>query len=394
MNVLIITSTFPRSTGDTQVPWLAKLARELKKRGVIPSIYAPSYQGLGSHMYHSIPVIRFRYAPAVFEILTHEEGAVFKLRDKPWLFIVAFLYLLFGIIAIIRMYPKHKFDVIHVHWPFPNGIFGIVAKKLFHAKLILTFHGAEFSLLRRVPSGRTILGFILKYADTVVANSSFTKRMIQQVLSKSVITIPFSSAVSVTKIEKKTKQLPKGIFRVLFVGRFIERKGISFLIDAIHYLHGKDVPVMLDIVGNGPLAGQIRKQIRQYSASSFITVHERISEAKLPNLYQNCDVFVLPAIIDRWGDTEGLGVVLIEAMSFGKPVVASRVGGIPDIVKHNITGLLVEEKNPKALSDALQIIYQKPLFRKRLGAYGLEYVKKHYNWDLILDKTIQMYKSL
>src|SRR3989344_7132000 len=164
MRILFITSAFPRSIHDDQVPWLAEFVRKLKEKGVQPVVYAPSYKGLATHEFFGIPVIRFRYGPKELEILTHEEGAIFKLRQKPWLFILAFFYLLFGIIGIFRLSRHHSFDVIHVQWPFPNGIFGIVAKRLFRAKLTLTFHGAEFTLASRIPLGGFITKTIMKQA--------------------------------------------------------------------------------------------------------------------------------------------------------------------------------------------------------------------------------------
>lgn len=392
-NVLLITSTFPGGPHDNQVPWLALLLRQLKKKGINFTVYAPSYRGLGSHNYYSIPVIRFRYAPVPFEILTHGEGAVFKLRQKPWLFVVSFFYLIFGIIGIIRMYSRSKFDIVHVHWPFPNGIFGIIAKKLFHAKLVLTFHGAEFSLLRRLPLGAKILKFILRNSDKVIANSSFTKKMIQSIEPVEVSVIPFSSAVAVGKIQNTRTHPPKNKYKVLFIGRLIERKGISFLIDAADILRKKNIPVFLDIVGNGPLDSQIKRHIGRLKLNNFVKLHQGVSETSLSQFYENCDVFVLPAIIDKWGDTEGLGVVLIEAMSFGKPVVASNVGGIPGIVKHNENGLLVEEKNPQVLANALQTFFDQPTLRKKFGEKGLVYVEKYYNWKNIINNTITLYRT-
>ncbi|MDP2638339.1 MAG: glycosyltransferase family 4 protein [Candidatus Levybacteria bacterium] len=393
MNVLLITSTFPHGPHDNQVPWLSLLLRQLKEKGVNPVVYAPSYRGSVSHTYHSIPVVRFRYAPKFLEILTHGEGAVFKLRQKPWLFIVSFLYLFFGIIEIMRMHRKYKFDVVHVHWPFPQGLFGIIAKKLFHAKLVLTFHGAEFSLMRRLPFGTAILKTILRNSDKVVANSSFTKKLIQEIEPIDVSIIPFSSAVIVDKIKEKEKHFSDKKYKILFIGRLIERKGVSFLVDAVKILRRKNIPVLLDIVGNGPLHGAIKDHVDRLGLNDYIKLHQGVNEENLSKFYKNCDVFVLPAIIDKWGDTEGLGVVLIEAMSFGKPVVASNVGGISNVVKNNENGFLVEEKNPQALAGALQTLFDQPTLSRKFGVNGLSYVKKCYNWKNIIDKTIALYRT-
>lgn len=393
MHVLFITSTFPRSPADNQVPWLAELVLRLKKEGIQTTVYAPAYKGSPSHNYYGIPVIRFRYAPARFEILTHEEGAVFKLRQNPWLFLIAPLYLFWGVIGIIRLQRKISPTIIHVHWPFPNGLFGIVAKKLFHAKLILSFHGAEFTLIRRVPMGKTILQWILRTSDKTLANSSFTMGMIQAVLPLHVMIIPSASAIS-TPTRHPIPMSHKKQLKALFVGRFIERKGIPYLIQAIHTLRRKNIPVSLTIVGNGPLGGLIRKQTESLGLSKAISIRENVNANQLAQYYRESDVFILPSIVDRWHDTEGLGVVLIEAMNFGKPVVATNVGGIPSIIKNNVTGLLVQEKSTKFLADSLEQLYYDPALRNRLAMNGYQFVRRYFNWKTIIRDTLQLYRQI
>lgn len=393
MNVLFITSTFPRSVEDNEVPWLASFIRRLMPKGIHPVVYAPSFHALGSHVYHSIPVIRFRYAPDIFEILTHEEGAVMKLREKPWLYIVSIFYIVFGILGIIRLRNHKTFDVIHVHWPFPNGIFGIVAKWLFGAKLVLTFHGAEFTLLKRVPLGPSILRYILTCADTIISNSSYTKSMIQKIGSHDVHVVPFASSVPAIRNSVTSMPTHRKTFRILFVGRLIERKGVFYLVDALYRLRRRNIPAVLDIVGSGPLRNNIEEDIQRVHLKEVVVVHGDVDRKKLVLLYQRCDVFVLPAIVDRWHDTEGLGVVLLEAMSFGKPVVASRVGGIPSIIKDGFNGFLVDEKDPDAIAQVLQKLYMAPRLMYMLGRNGMAYVKNHYNWNTVIQTTLNLYQK-
>ncbi|KKR86708.1 hypothetical protein A2875_02540 [Candidatus Gottesmanbacteria bacterium RIFCSPHIGHO2_01_FULL_46_14] len=392
MKVLFITSTFPRSDSDTQVPWLSHLILELCKRGIAPLVFAPSYKGLPSHTYRGIPVVRFRYAPAPLEILTHEEGAVFKLRQRPWLSVLSIFYLCAGLMGLIRL-RKKQFDIVHVQWPFPNGILGLFAKLVFGAKLILTFHGAEFTLIRKVPLGNSILRYILSKADQVIANSTFTRDLIHQILRIPVYIIPFASTVSVGQRATFKRILSKKTFNILFVGRLIERKGVQYLIWAFERLHKKNSNVRLDVVGNGPLLTQIKEQVDACGLHGVVRLYENIGEKELVRFYQKSDLFVLPSIVDRWKDTEGLGVVLIEAMSFGIPVIASNVGGIPSVVKHYENGLLVPQKDPVALANAIDELIRNPNLAKRLGENGVSFVRKNYNWESIVGKTIRLYNN-
>ncbi|HDN83241.1 MAG TPA: glycosyltransferase, partial [Candidatus Altiarchaeales archaeon] len=120
----------------------------------------------------------------------------------------------------------------------------------------------------------------------------------------------------------------------------------------------------------------------------------KVSNEELRRCYQNCDVFVLPACIDSRGDTEGLGVVLLEAMSYKKPVIASNVGGIVDIVKDGETGLLVPEKNSQKLAEAIHTVLKNDELASRLGKQGYEFVSRNFNWARITDQLIEIYSQL
>lgn len=388
--VLIITSTFPRTEKDRQIPWMGKLLRQLKSKGLDIEVFAPAYRSFPSHTYFGIEIHRFRYAPAFLETLTHEEGAIFKLRRQPWLFFLPIFYLFFGTIAIFQRARDRHYDIIHVHWPFPQGLFGIVAKWITSARLILTFYGAEFALMNRVPGGRTVLRFIVKQADQIVAISNFTKRRILEIADVPVKVIPFASGISRTR-NKKIRKKGDGTKKILFVGRLIERKGVIYLLKTMPQTLEK-VNARLDIVGGGPLFSQLSKQVKKMKLSKNIFLHGKISEKKLVNLYQDCDVFVLPAIVDKWGDTEGLGVVLLEAMSFKKPVVASRVGGITDIVKHNKTGILVPQRNSQALVKAIVKILTDKNLANKLAQSGYQYLQDKFHWERIISETIKIYR--
>ena len=109
--------------------------------------------------------------------------------------------------------------------------------------------------------------------------------------------------------------------------------------------------------------------------------------------YATSDVLVLPSILDARGDTEGLGVVLLEAMSYGVPVVASDIGGITDIVEHNKSGLLVPPGDAAALARALEQLARDPSLAQRLGAAGEQRVRSAFGWTEIMAKWDAVYRA-
>lgn len=394
MRVLLITSTFPRSEREVLAKWIGELAIRLKEKGVILDVLAPAFGGGPSHQYFGIRVYRFRYALPSWEVLTQDEGAVVKIRQNPLLLTLVPLYLFFGLIATLRLLKKQHYDIVHVHWPFPNGIFGVIAKWFTSCPLIFTFHGAEFSLMRRVAGGKWILGKILENADVVSANSSSTAGQIRHILPIPVRVIPFgvSSVFLTHEINSPVSRSKNRTKQILYVGRLIERKGVEYLIAAISKIP-KSLDVRLTIVGEGPLRETLVNVVKSLGLTKKIHLAGKINDRELDRLYRLSDVFVLPSVHDVWGETEGLGVVLLEAMAHRKPVVATRVGGIVDIVKPGETGLLVEEKNSAALADAIIELLTNPKRAAQLARSGEQYARKHFGWDNIVSQTIMMYNS-
>lgn len=395
LHVLFITSTFPRSENDVLANWIGQLATKLKEKGILVEVMVPSFKGERQTDYMGIRVHRFRYAPAFLELLTQDQGAPFKIRSNPLFLFLVPLYLVFGCMYILRIFSKTSYDVVDVHWPFPNGLLGMLAKKLkSKLKLVLTFHGAEFALARQVPFGIKILRFIVNQADSIRANSTFTKKMLQDVMPVKVEVIPFGSTISVDKNKENSKnnQLKQSEKkRILFVGRLIERKGLVYLIDAVKEVV-KHIDTNLDIVGSGPLVWELNHKIKLNGLEDIVRIHTHVGSEELKRYYQNCDVFILPAIIDQWGDTEGQGVVLLEALNFKKPVIASDVGGIIDIVKDGKTGVLIPEKDSQRLAEAVKKILTDRNLAKQLGEAGYHHAKDNFGWEKIIEKTIETYR--
>ena len=438
MKVLVIGSVYPRFQEDSEVPWLRSSIEHLKKAGVEIQVLAPSYKGLKSHDIDGTHVNRFRYAPAAWEILTHEEGAPSKMASKPWLQLLAIPYIINGFIQCLRICRKWRPDVIHAHWPFPHAYIALGAAKLFKIPLVLNFHGAELLLIRKKKWVKPLLKFAIGRAQAVFANSSFTASKIKTLKNVNVEWSPYgttletkdNSGVILNEREDNLKRRESqpclhgydraskvgatphpvtitphavnGKFKILFVGRHIERKGIRYLIEAAKYLPRDKFEIR--IVGGGDLTEQLKQQAallderretkdeRTQSASIIFT--GKLSPEDLANEYRTANVFTLPAIVDSKGDTEGLGVVLIEAMELGLPIVASNVGGIPDVVIDGESGILVPEKDPEALADAFKRLEENPSLIEKLLVGARKRINECFTWNGIIERQIDVYNKV
>ena len=391
--VLVIGSVYPRFHEDAEVPWLRASIAHLKKAGLDIQVLAPAYKGLKSHEIDGVKVNRFRYAPASWEFLTHEEGAPSKMANKPWLQLLAIPYIISGFFKCIKICRKFKPDIIHAHWPFPHAYIALGAAKLFKIPLVLNFHGAELLLIRKKKWVKPLLKFAISQAQAVFANSSFTAGKIKALRNVDVEWSPYGTTLE-TGTGNAEPHAINGKFKILFVGRHIERKGIRYLIEAAKYLPRDQFEIR--IVGVGDLTDELKKLASESATpnSAEIIFTGKLSPEALANEYKTANVFTLPAIVDSKGDTEGLGVVLIEAMELGLPIVASNVGGIPDVVIDGETGILVPEKDPEALASAYKRLAAEPGLIKQLLAGAQKRINECFTWDGIIERQIEVYNKL
>jgi glycosyltransferase involved in cell wall biosynthesis len=387
LRVCLVTSTYPLSEEDTNVPFLRESVRHLTRGGADVHVFAPSYEGRTSHRIEGVPVERFRYFFKQWENLTHRQGAPNRIRNPLYLF-VAFFYVLFGLVQAVRFCRKHRFDLIHVHWPFPHGLWGWAASRLTGAPMVLTFHGAELLLSRKYFFVKHFLRHSLRHCRAVQCNSSFTAQEVRKLTDREVDVIPFGcTVVPIARV----RAIDRPIQEVLFVGRLIRRKGVEHLLRAMPLLSA-EMPVHLHVVGGGDQSERLRTLCAQLGLGTTVTFHGVVSSEELQRRYASADAFVLPAIVDERGDTEGLGVVLVEALSFAIPVVASDVGGIPDVIKHGETGLLVPEKDPGALVQAIARILRDRSLAARLTMQGLQHARTYFDWDRINRQVLDLYE--
>jgi glycosyltransferase involved in cell wall biosynthesis len=174
---------------------------------------------------------------------------------------------------------------------------------------------------------------------------------------------------------------------VLFVGSLIPRKGVHFLVEAAKNVTRTHVNTKFVIVGDGPLKKQLQQKVLSSNLLGNFIFLSRVAEEVLPALYNCAEVFVLPSI------QEGQGIVLLEAQSCGKPVVAFDIGGVNEAVSNGETGLLVERGNSKALAEALLNLLGDQALRGRMGLAARSFIAENYTWNLCAQRMLNVYKE-
>ena len=346
-------------------------------------------------MIDSVKVHRFRYAPAGLETLTHDVPAVDRIRKNPLFGALLPSYVARGSAAAARVAREGSFDVVHAFWPIPHGIFAIAAKRASGAALVSTFFSSELNWngpLRRVFG--PVVRSIVENSDAVTVISSYTANVLREyVPGAASVIIPFGAAA--LNRSKRADSVARGRndpFDLLFIGRLVRRKGVDVLLRSVALLEN-DPRLRLRVVGGGPEKNALVAETARLGLGEKVMFEGVVSSKRVSELLEECHALVLPAIVTETGETEGLGVVLIEAMGYGKPVIATSAGGIVDIVSDGDTGLLASPGDSAALASTIRKAMDDPEALARIAERGTAFAERAFGWDAIVSSLTAVYEN-
>lgn len=398
MRVLHVVTAFPRHEGDPITPWMVEILEGLRDRGVDAQVLAPSYRGGGATEVFGIPVRRFRYAPAPVETLTHDETVPDRIRrSKPHAALVP-LYLAAGTAAALREGVTGRWDVVHVHWPMPHALLGAALRvgSRGRAAIVSSYYSVELRWVeRRMPWLEPFLSWSARISDVLTANSSATAAKVSEYTDREVHVVPAPAPFDEEGVARERARPPftgDEPIRLLFVGRLVERKGVEHLVRALPRVL-EERPTILTVVGEGQWRPRIEEAARSAGVEDRVEFTGYVSTERLRRLYADCDALVLPAVYDEKGDTEGLGVVLLEALLFERTVIASGIGGIVDIVRDGETGWTVPPADPEALAGAVLEAARDPDLAREVAARGRRHVLENFSTDAVVEALEELYRA-
>jgi glycosyltransferase involved in cell wall biosynthesis len=384
--LLVLTSSFPSSPHDNTTRFIYEHSCIFSKNSMPVTVLCPDldrpYPGQD---WKNMSVLRFRYFfPKGLQKLAYGNGILENIRYEPWLvFLVPFFMAAFLYNAILL--AKNS-KIVCSHWILPSGLIGAMIKKFFGKKHILIIHSAGVHLLKRLPFRRQIAKFIFYNCDHIIAVSGYIKNMFISILpaperelaEDNIYVLPMGINGDYYKRAPgaiSTKD-PAEKVAILFIGRLVQIKGLEWLIKAVSGIKN----ITLVIAGDGHLKEGLEDMASALQVEARFL--GRVSEPEKLKLLQEADCLVLPSItLDSWR-TESMPVTIIEALSMGIPIIASNVGGIPEVIKDGYNGILVPEKDPLALRKAIEKIIFSRDFRVRLQINALE-TSINYTWKKI-----------
>lgn len=324
---------------------------------------------------------RGRLAAALWNALTGERESVRVRCVGLWHFLVACCW--------ATRVRHENVALIHSQWIHSGGTVAYYGAWLLGRPFSFTGHAAD--LFRE----RAALKDKIQRASFIICISSFHRELfLRHGARPEQLHIAFCGidpAVFSPKPRQRTSGEP---FRILSSGRLVEKKGFDYLIRACRVLEDRGIDFSCTIAGSGPLESALRQQIAKAGLESRVTLTGKaLKQEDIPAFMHGGDAYCLPCVWASDDDVDGLPQMLMEAMACGLPAVSTRLVGIPDLVIHEKTGLLVEPKDVEPLADALDRLRTDPALSTRLAADGRAYLLEHFDLATCLTPLMNQFRA-
>lgn len=335
-----------------------------------------------------VAFVRLRYLPPsetfIYEELKNIKNyqpivytrKMMNLRRFPYRHI---RYLPKNLKKIRERWKRDKIKLIHAR--FGNaGVKVLKAKKRANLPMIVSFHGFDLPIgNRNKQSYQRKLPALFRTGETFTVPSKQMKRLLIRKGCPAHKIIVQYSGIDLNKFDYVKRKSKKKKIRILAVGRLHEKKGFNYLIKAFKKVHKKHPDTKLIIVGSGEERGKLQRLIRKLKLQKHVKLKGDLVHQKVAKEMKRADIFCLPSVTTKDGNHEGIPNAIKEAMASGLPVVATRHGGIPELITHEKEGYLVPERNVKKLAKKIRNLIEKPNKRAKMGKKGRQKIKHRFD---------------
>ncbi|WP_323751964.1 glycosyltransferase [Marinobacter sp.] len=386
MKLLILASTYPRWVNDHEPGFVHELAKRLVGNFDV-TVLCP--HALGAAVYEEmdgVSVIRFRYGPGPLELLVNNGGIVNNLLKKPWLWAILPCFFASMAFSIFRLNRQFRPDVIHAHWIIPQGLV-IALLKMLGVRLppiLLTSHGGDLYSLDRPVFRRLKRWVISNVAAFTVVSEAMRRFALGLGVPREHVSVR-SMGVDLKKRFRLGHESPGGKPNILFVGRFVEKKGVDVLLDSLPFVRKEVLGVSVTLVGYGPEEVDLKKRSCELGLAEIVRFAGAQSQESVAGFYREASVLAAPFVRAQSGDADGLGLVVAEALASGCPVVTSDLPATADLTFGMEGVLTVPEGDSQALASALVGVLQSRTEWKQRAANDRVRLVRQLDWSFVAD---------
>ncbi|MGE0452859.1 MAG: glycosyltransferase [Vicinamibacteria bacterium] len=385
MNVLMLTSSYPKFPGDVTAPFVEEIARGLRARGHQLDVVLPFHPDLRRPQEPGLRFFPYRYAPHPdWNVWGYAASLLADVRVKRRVYLLAPLVAFALRAELGRRLLARRYDVVHAHWVVPNAAMGLGVVRAHGVPLVVSLHGSDVYLAEKNALAGAFARRALEAAGAVTACSA---DLAERALALGAPPARLRSVRYGVDLERFAPAAADGELRarlgapadallVFAIGRLVEKKGFAVLVEAAAKT---GVRLHVAIAGAGDLAPALRERAAALGAP--VTLVGPLGHDLVPRALRAADVVAVPSVVDRAGNVDGLPNTLLEALAAGRPLVASRVAGIPEVVEDGRNGVLVAPGDPDALAAALRRLAGDPDLRERLGREARRRALSSLGWD-------------
>lgn len=406
MRILMLASSFPKWPGETTAPFIEEIAAGVAARGHGVTLLLPHHPELRRE-----PVVRgvrlapFRYAPhRALNIWGYAQSLLSDTEIKARTLLAAPFALAATTAAVARELSAARaagepYDLVQAHWVLPNGPPAAVPAVIHRIPLVVSLHGSDIYLAERHWSLAAAAASAFRAATVVTACSSDLRERgvrlgaragASRVIPYGVNPQQFRPDEAARTAVRQELGLGVGEPLVIGLGRLVAKKGFAVLLDAWPSVLRARPDAMLAIVGYGDLRESLERQASKLGIGHRVRFTGQLERERAAAYLAAADLFVLPIV--REG-VDGLPNALLEAMGAGRPVVASRVAGVPDVVDDGVHGLLVPERDPTALGQTIVRLLADPVLAARLGGAARTRIEQQLTWERTAARFERVFRS-
>lgn len=287
-----------------------------------------------------------------------------------------------------ELFTRSGVNHFHVHFANRAAHTALFLKTISGIPFSVTAHGQDFmkdlgndDLLREICAG----------GEFIAAETDYSRDLLRQRCPDSTSKIHrVYNGIDLERFPVPLLPPANSVPRIVTVGRLVAFKGFEQLIDACAELGRRGVDFICEIIGDGPLRENLQEKVNKLSLSSRVTLPGSLSQGAVFEKLQAADIFALPSITDRQGASDVFPTVIMEAMSAARPVVSTQLAGIPELVVHEETGLLVRSGDMIALVEALEQLIRNPELRLRYGRAGRMRIEQHFRIEQTIRPLLEL----
>jgi glycogen synthase len=292
---------------------------------------------------------------------------------------------------LLCLVKKSRFDIINLHYVGENALYALIISYLKRIPLITNIHGSDieyFALKGKLH--KLIVQATLNRSLKIISNSNALLKVTSKMFGDNIYlkSVVIGNGVNLSNADQPVNNFLNVAPYLLGIGRLEHFKGFDILIKSFGIVNQKHPDMKLILVGDGSERGKLTTISQQLGLEDSVLFYGRMDQKDVLKILSGCKFTVQPS------RREGFGMVLIEAMALGKAVIATNVGGIPELVQHGKNGLLVNSQDPDDLARAIIGLLNSPELALKLGAKGKEMVESNYTWEIISNRFLGVFQSV